>query len=201
MAKNAKTAIIIFIIIIIIIIIIIVIIIIIIQQKLSRSTSMQNLEVLGPKMTKLCPFQQSVDRPTDRQTDLHLHLQSSDGAKNLKCTLCHNEKSDVESDHRIILDVESPILHPYKSSYEVRFKQCVALANNVAYQRHPIYKGEKLTRHNEEYWLTNVNDDFLTFLVSYLLLIQKYIQSQCFQQKWSTLFHQKNDREFLKPCQ
>ena len=49
-------AIIIFIIIIIIIIIIniiIVIIIIDIYQKLSRSTSMQNLEVLGAKMTKL----------------------------------------------------------------------------------------------------------------------------------------------------
>ena len=48
MAKNAKTAIIIF-----IIIIIIVIIIIIIYRILSRSTSMQNLEVLAQKLTDL----------------------------------------------------------------------------------------------------------------------------------------------------
>ena len=52
---------------IIIIIIIVVIIIIIIYSKLSRSTSMQNLEVLASKLTELW---QKKTTDTDRQTDI-----------------------------------------------------------------------------------------------------------------------------------
>ena len=51
----------------IIIFIIIIVIIIIIYEKLSRSTSMQNLEVLASKLTELW---QKKTTDTDRQTDI-----------------------------------------------------------------------------------------------------------------------------------
>ena len=62
---------------------------------------------------------------------------------------------------------EALVLQPYRDQIEKRFEQCVTAAHLVAYQGHPKYKGQKLSKKQEEAaaeWLSKVNEDFLPLL-------------------------------------
>ena len=104
-----------------------------------------------------------------------LHMEAMNLSKQLKLvssTLDRFQKDDCtlgEAVHAWYKLLEAPVLQAYNDVLKKRFKQCVTPAHLVAYQGNPKYKGLKLTSEEENSateWLMNINDDFITPLLS-----------------------------------